>query len=158
MIKTKKVPLVYLILLTGLISCQKDKVQAESSIKGDWDITEIVSQYGSFVNNTFVENNTKREMGDLGTFNFAQYDVIYNFTRNDTLYTGNTAWNLAYERVNSGFVKVPKYTLTIENRFIFDAFFEDGTKNAEKNAKEMRLTQIPANGDQVVIELKLVKR
>lgn len=140
-----------------LTSCRKDKIQAENSIEGDWKVTEIITQYGAFLNNTFVSDSTRRNSGDLGTFTFTAENVSYNVILNQLLFSGNQGWSLTYERVNSGFVRVPKYTLTIGTEFIFDVFFEDGTRNAEKNAKLITLTQIPALSDQLMMTLTLRK-
>lgn len=140
-----------------LMSCNKDERQAINSVEGVWDLTEITSVYGSFQNTTFVSNSEIRERGNLGVFNFSEETVDYNFTRNDTTYTGNANWNLVTERVNSGFTRTNKHTLTIRENFIFDVTFEDATRNSEKNATEMTFVKTATLDDAVFIEMKLRK-
>lgn len=147
----------FIMVAITFLGCKKDQVQAEDSLRGEWQVTELVSQYGSFSNGTFIEISTLKEIGQLGKFTFGKSEVSYNFTRNDTLYSETAPWKLAYEKANSGFTRVPEFTLDIGQQFSFDVFFEDGTKNVEKNAKRALLTQIPQKGDRVVVTLEIEK-
>ena len=142
-----------------LISCSKDEVQAEKSIEGTWNVVEIISNYGDFSNNGFNPTETVSDVGELGTFTFTDNSVDFNFTRNDTTYNGISSWNLDYEKVNSGFFKVPKFTLDISDQFLFDVIFEDNTKNAEKNATTVTFIENPTNdGFGIQIQLSLEKK
>ena len=147
-----------ILFVTIFISCDKNEVQAENSIEGIWNLVAITSYYGDFSNNGFNPTETVSDAGELGDFTFTQNSVDFNFTRNDTTYTNSSSWNLDYEKVNSGFTKVPKFTLEINDQFLFDVVFEDNTKNAEKNAKTMTFTETPTDGFGVSIEISLEKR
>ncbi len=139
------------------MACNKDEMQAEDSIKGEWNIIEINSHYGEFFQNGFNPSETISEIDQLGTFIFMEDSVQFDFTRNDTLYTGIDSWDIISEKVNSGFTKETKFMLTIENHFIFNVAFEDGTRNSEKDAKKVTFINIPSNGQGVLIEMLLEK-
>jgi hypothetical protein len=138
-------------------SCEKDEVQATNSIIGNWSVVEITSLYAEFTNNGFNPIETISEQGLLGTFTFDQDSVAFTFTRNDTLFTGNSTWELTTERVNSGFTQVTEFTLSIDNEFVFDLEFEDGTLNSEKDAQELTFTNNPTNGNGVLINMVVEK-
>ena len=138
-------------------SCKKDEVQAAESLNGIWDVIGISSYYGDFSNNGFNPTETIEEDGQLGTFNFMEDSVDFNFTRNDTLFAGVGAWDIDVERVNAGFVRVPVFTLSIENHFLFDVSFGDETRNSEKNATTATFVTTPT-GLGVLIEMSLEKR
>lgn len=153
-----KVWFLFASILVLFAACNKDEIQAEKSIEGNWKVVEITSYYGEFFSNGgFDPSETILDSGDLGSFNFSENFVDYSFTRNDTLFSGNGSWVLELEKVNQGFTKVNKFTLTIEGHFEFDVAFEDQTKNAEKNAKELTFMEYPTSGFGVGIELKLEK-
>ncbi len=133
-----------LVLVALLPSCTKDIVHAERSVRGAWKLTFVESFYGTFTETSFNADESVEETGDLGTFVFTADSVTFDYTRNDTLYTGTRAWDLTSERVNAGFNKVTEYTLTIEDEFVFDVKFEDGTKNSHKEADSMEWTETPA--------------
>jgi hypothetical protein len=65
----------------------------------------------------------------------------YNFEANNEFYAGNEPWTMKTEKVNAGFTRTTQHTLTIQNQFVFDVMFEDGTKNSERNAKLMTLAK-----------------
>ncbi len=132
-------------------------MQAENSIEGVWEIVGIISQYGTFSENSFIPSQKVEELGQLGTFTFGEESVDFNFTRNDTMYSGSSSWVLDFEKVNAGFTKEPKFTLTITDHFLFDVFFEDGTKNSEKDAEQATFTATPSSGIGVQIEFSLEK-
>lgn len=139
-------------------ACRKDEIQAENSLEGIWDIVTIHSTYGEFSENGSSPTENISESGQLGTFDFMQEDVDFNFTRNDTLFSGSGSWDIETQRVNAGFSKVTEFTLTIDDHFLFDVFLGDGTKNSEKNAISASFHEIPTNGIGVSIELMLEKR
>jgi hypothetical protein len=152
-----KLPIL-LIALLYFSSCEKDDIQARESIRGNWTVVEITSLYASFTANGFgTPTATVSEQGQLGTFNFEEDVVDFSFTRNDTLFAGNSTWNLSTERVNAGFTQVTEFTLAIENEFVFDLTFEDATLNSEKDAREVTFTNSPNNGIGVLIVIKLEK-
>ena len=138
-------------------SCKKDEAQAEDSLVGEWQVTEINSYYGTFTENSQNIIGEKLEKGSLGSFLFKDEVVDYSFTRNDTLYSGTDNWILSFEKVNSGFTQVNKFTLSIGNKFDFDLTFEDQTSNAEKDAKFINLAETPTSGKGVMIMLRLDK-
>lgn len=154
-----KLSLFSLLLIPVLfMGCNRDEIQAEKSIEGNWEIVSIATNYGSFDVNSFAATDRVEESGTLGSMNFTEQTVDLNFTRNDTSYTGTEQWSLAYEKVNSGFIRVPQFTLTIENQFVFDVLFEDGTKNAEKKATRMTFYEIISGPSNRHVEMVLEKR
>lgn len=155
----------FLIITIALLflACNKDEVQAERSLEGVWDITAIDSEYGEFTQSQFGSSfdsyDSISEYGLLGTFNFSETTVDYEFIRNDTMYSGNETWNLELEKVNSGFTRVNEFTLNIENQFLFDVSFGDETKNAEKNATSLTFLESPSeSGYAVRLQISLEKR
>lgn len=140
------------------ISCQQDEVQAEESLEGVWDIVSLTSYYGEFSETSFDASETVSESGQLGTFEFVEDSVAYSFTRNDTAYVGNVSWILELKKVRSGFSRENQFTLTLENRFVFDVSFEDETRNAEKDATTTAFITIPGEESSVFVEMSLEKR
>lgn len=139
--------------------CKKDDIQAAKSLKGEWDVVAISSFYAKFIENGFVPFETIEESGQLGTFHFKEDSVDFNFMRNDTLYAGKAAWNLDLEKVRQGFSRGNEFTLTIEDYFILDVSFENGTRNSEKNANSMTFIETPTTtGFGVAIEMSLEKK
>lgn len=118
----------------------------------------IISYYGDFSDSGFNPTETIEEAGDLGSFEFTENTVDFEFSRNDTLFSGSSIWDLNMERVNAGFVKVPEFTLTIEEQFLFIVAFEDETKNAEKDAMEITFAGQPIGNSRVFMEISLEKR
>ena len=153
-----RILIVWAIIPITFLSCNKDEIQAEKSLEGGWDVIEITSIYGEFFENGFDPSETITESGALGTFDFTGDSVDFDFTRNDTSYTGTGKWNIIAERIREGFIRVPEFTITIENQFLFEAHFDDGTKNSEKNANRVSFVQTPINGIGVLIEMFLEKR
>ena len=139
------------------ITCNKDENQARKSIEGDWNVIAINSTYGNFSGNGFDPDTTIEETGELGTFMFGDDSVLFNFTRNDTLNVGSSTWSIKSEKVNSGFTRVTDFTLTIDNTFVFNVEFEDGTKNSEKKAKKATFIETPDSGYGVLMEMSLEK-
>ena len=150
--------LVCLLLATLFVGCRRDEIQAEKSLLGAWDVSTIFSQYGEFSNNVFDPTESVRDSGQLGSFTFTEAAVAYEFTRNDTLFTGSGAWDLTTERVNAGFTRVTAFTLTIENLGEFDVTFEDATSNSEKNAEAVTLIEAPADGAGGWMQVEMEKR
>jgi len=155
----------YLIIVIAItfIACKKDEVKAEESLEGEWDITTITSDYGevaqnSIGSNTFYPSELVEETGQLGTFSFTENTVDFEFTRNDTLYSGTENWNLELEKVNAGFTRVNEYILSIENQFLFIVAFGNETKNSEKNATSITFLESPSEiGYGVSIQMELEK-
>lgn len=142
-----------------LVACSKnDEIQAADSLEGVWDIVAISSLYGEFFENGFNPSETVTETTQLGSFHFMEDSVEYAFTRNDTLYTGIGTWELELEKVQEGFSKSNKFTLTIEDHFLFDVSLGDGTRNAEKNASTATFVETPSSGFGVLIEISLEKQ
>ena len=74
------------------------------------------------------------------------------------MYNGSSNWILTHEKVNSGFTQTNKFNITIGNKFDFYITYEDQTKNAEKDAKYVTLSQTLIEGNGVMILLKLDKK
>ncbi len=144
-------------LFLCLVSCGNTEDDAADSIIGEWTVTEIISQYGSFSENAYNNESSITEDGDLGTFHFDKDSVRFDYTRNDTLYTGSSSWSLNHERVNSGFVRVDQFRLSIDDYFLFDVRFEDGTSNSEKNAEYLSLSELAQDTTHLLINLSLEK-
>lgn len=123
--------LISLSIATFLISCSDDEADANASLKGDWDVKKAI----------WVTNDGNIETQDAGYMNFSSETVEYNFTVTDSTYSGTADWELTKEMVNSGFHKVPKYTLTIGEVFTYDVLFGDGTDDSAEDATEITLTQ-----------------
>ena len=147
----------FIVLISGW-ACNSDDDQAINSIRGTWEVTSITSIYGQFVENGFNPSETITETGALGFFNFSNDAVAFEFTRNDTLYSGNDIWSITSEKVNAGFTQETKYNLIIENHFLFEVNFGDGTKNSERNAESATFIESPDIGFGALIELELEKR
>ena len=71
--------------------------------------------------------------------------MTYNFTRGGVPTSGQTTWSLIRDLVNSGFVKVERYTLDFD-ALSFVCAFGDETSDAEKNATDIRLSGTGADG------------
>lgn len=148
----------FLVIVSSFFACQKnDEIQAENSLMGVWDITTVSSTYGEFFDNGFDPTETITESAPIGSFHFKKDVVEYDFSRNDTLFTGTASWQLDLEKVRSGFFRENKFTLTIEDHFLFDVSFEDSTRNAEKDAKSVTFLERPSSGFGVLIEMALEK-
>lgn len=158
MIEFKIYLLALIMLPLLLIGCGRDEVQAENSLEGDWEVVAITSYYGEFSTTSFDATEIIADSGQLGSFSFGADSVDYAFTRNDTLFTGSMAWNLAFEKVNSGFTRTNQFTLNIEDEFLFNVSFEDDTKNSEKDATNIDLIQNREGDSELLIEMSLEKR
>ena len=148
--------LVFITLLFN--SCRKDEVQAERSLEGTWNVTAITSWYGLLDETSFNAEETIEESGQLGTFEFGATSVDFNFTRNDTLYTGSSTWELHLAKVQSGFFRVNEFTLEIDGEFTYDVTFEDATRNAERNANSLTFIEEQFGDPGVLIEMILEKQ
>jgi len=95
--------LIFVVTCVHFTSCVDDELQAEDSLEGVWNVTEIFSLYGEFFPTGFNSSSNLTEEGALGYFNFNENNVAYSFTRNDTLYSGNMDWNLDIEKRTTGF-------------------------------------------------------
>lgn len=162
---TNTIQLTVIIILSLLLgSCTKDEIQGRNSLDGTWNINKILSQYADFQveNNTVISSENLEnieETGDLGRFIFSENKVNYNFTRNDTVFSGDGNWELKLEKVNTGFFKTNKWTLIIADDFVFDVTFEDATKNSEKNAKVAEFRSWPTtSGKGVAFFMSLKKQ
>lgn len=153
-----KLKLFYILLVCSLCAaCNKDEKQAQRSLEGTWNVTAVASNYGNFSDTGVSIDSTVSENGALGTFQFGDSRVDYQFTANNTIYEGSTPWQLEAEKVNEGFVRVNQFTLTIEDAFVFEVQFEDATKNAEKKAKSATFTEKPPSESSVQVVLWLEK-
>ena len=131
-----------------LSSCAKQNLKnAKNSIDGNWNVIKIYSE------NTPTSNEQSEE-GDLGTFVFSDNTVDYKFTRLEEEYAGNATWELKREKVNQGFTKVEKYTLTMDD-YTFHCRFGDETSDAEKNATEIQLNLITSDDQPNEFQLHL---
>ena len=152
------IPFVLLLIGLTLASCNRDEIQAQKSLVGSWDVTAITSIY---IPPPGVRNDPSDrvdEAGALGTFEFTEDSVYFSFTRNDTLYTGNSAWLLDRTRVREGFFRVNRFTLGIANQFLFDVTFGDRTANSEKNATSVTFLNDLLNGGTVWYTISLEKQ
>lgn len=162
-ITSKLSPLLVLVILL-LTGCDKDQMQGQASLEGRWTVNEIESLYAEFdVDNGSVrgigESEKILESGDLGFLNFNEGQVIYEFTRNDTLISGSGSWELKVAEVQQVFFKVNQWTLIVANDLVFDVRFEDGTKNSEKKANSVEFDNWPkSSGYGVAFFLKLEKQ
>lgn len=134
-----KLPLYCLLLLLSFSTCQKQNLnRAEKSLEGTWKVTKIYTAYGEKKELGTQTNEEFTEEGNLGVFTFGETEVDYSYTRLDTLYEGNSKWNLTREKVNAGFTNAEQYTLKFDNQN-YICRFGDETKDAEKNATELSL-------------------
>ncbi len=151
--KSFLIPIIFLVIY----GCSKDDLQAERSLKGKWTIYRIRSQYGTFFQNGFDPSDEVDESGQLGSFNFTQDSVVFNFQRNDTLYSGDTTWKLSSQKIRQGFFRESEFMVIIKGHYNFNVIFEDGSRNAEKNARELTLIEVPTEGYGVLIEIFMRK-
>ncbi len=140
-----------------LFSCNRNQIQAENSLEGNWTVVAITSYYGDFDGTSFNVEETIEESGNLGSFIFAENRLVFNFTRNDTFFGGTAPWTLSADKVREGFFRVPEFVLDIEDSFSFDVQFEDETKNAERDAENVRFTSPEADSRELIIEMSLEK-
>ena len=133
--------------------------EAKKSIEGQWEITNTNYTLREFSGNNFESvGNTQVQTGQLGYFDFGTEKVTYSYYIADEDFNGIEPYTLKTEKVNAGFTRATNHTLTINDKFVFNVTFEDGTKNAEKNAKEMILVQSTTVEQPVFVELKLKKK
>lgn len=158
MIKSFKFQALLLLILPLIfIGCSRDLIQAENSLEGDWTVVAITSYYGDFDRNSFNATETVLDSGMLGSFNFSEGVVDYSFSRNDSSFAGSSNWTLESEKVNAGFTRVLEFTLDIEDNFLFEVEFENQTKNAEKEATNVRFRENATGPSELLIELTLEK-
>ncbi|MEL6588961.1 MAG: hypothetical protein AAFQ87_04325 [Bacteroidota bacterium] len=146
-----------LLLSLSLFSCQREEIQALESLEGEWNVVAIESLYGAFTRTTGNATEIVEDAGQLGTMTFEEETVRFTFTRNDTLFSGTSDWELAYEKVRSGFFRVPQYTLTIDELGEFDVAFEDGTNNSQRNAESAEFRQNTIEPSERVLIFNLEK-
>ena len=128
-----------ILLLITLVACgDKDLDNAKKSLVGNWTVNRVYTQLPG--------GNDQQQTGNLGTFQFTQNQLNYSFTKDGATQNGQSAWNLRREMVNSGFVKVEKYTLDFDGRS-FVCAFGDETSDAEKNATAIRLEDKDGSGN-----------
>ncbi|MEL7340374.1 MAG: hypothetical protein AAGM67_07815 [Bacteroidota bacterium] len=145
------------VLSIGLFSCQREEVQAINSLEGNWNITAITSYYGEFDETAFNPTETVEEAGQLGTMQFEAETVRFNFSRNDSLFAGNSDWALEFEKVNEGFFRVPRYTLFIDALGTFEVQFEDDTKNAQRDAQNAIFREVTDTPQERIVHFTLEK-
>ncbi len=121
-----------------LFACKRDLKQGQKSLEGHWEIDEIISFYPQGDAND--QERVEERNSLLGYFTFTDVDLTFEYTRNDTLYSETTTWQLETEKVNSGFTKVRVFTLLLANGQTYECVFGDQTKNAEKDANEITLS------------------
>lgn len=155
----KIIPSLFSILSLLLTACQDDDLaQGINSLEGSWQVTAAKSFYEIAQPDGRLQRSRVDEEGNLGRFEFAEDMVSYQFNRNDTLYQGRERWHLENTRENQGFFKVNRFTLLIDGTFTFKCEFEDQTKNAEQNAKNITLrTKLEEKIDAVSFEMSLNK-
>ena len=141
-----------------VMSCNNDLMEAEESLEGAWDIIRIESFYGEFSETTFNSSEMVVDSGELGSFLFTQNFVEFNFTRNDTLFSGNSQWAINHERIREGFFRTNEFTLTIQDQFVFDVTFGDDTRNAERNASAASFITKPGDDSGLYLVMSLDKR
>jgi predicted nucleotide-binding protein (sugar kinase/HSP70/actin superfamily) len=142
-----------------LLSCNRDEVQAENSVRGVWQITSTNVTKGEFDESNFVSNESEMQTGQLGSFDFGEDVVTYNLNIGEEIMSGTKEpWTLTTKKVNSGFTRINVNTLTIGNKFVFDVTFEDGTKNSERKATRMALVSDPTLEQPIFIETTLIKK
>lgn len=163
--KKRILPLfVSLSVMILMSSCQDDEVQAFNSLKGSWKVTQATTSYavftefeGQILGNGGIDSSHV-DSGNLGFFNFMNDEADFSYTRKGTLREGRGNWILEACKVRVGFFRTTEFSLEIQNHFLFDVQFEDGTRNSEKNAKYITLSQYPTEpGPGMFLELMLEK-
>ena len=144
------------------LACNKDEMQAEESLEGEWEVVAADSHYGVVeefdFGNSFSISESASDTGQLGTFLFTQNTVEFSFLRNDTLYEDSTSWNLDLERQREGFSRTNRFTLTIDEDFLFEVTFGNDIRNSEENATSITFIEEPnIPGPGVMIQLMLEK-
>ena len=131
--------LLSLLFCLSLMACGENDLQnAKNSLKGNWTVNRI------YVENT--GGNGQNQTGNLGAFGFSETNLNYSFNKGGIVKNGQGAWTLKRELVNSGFVKVEKYTLEFDG-LSFVCAFGDQTSDAEKNATNIRLEGVGNDGN-----------
>lgn len=141
-----KNPLLQVALLVFLIvsACKEDDTsQGVNSLQGTWQVSEAISIYGN-------SEDRVDEDGNLGQFNFDGDTLRFEYTRNDTLYQGEEAWQLQRTRENQGFFKVNVFILIVENYETFVCEFGDQARDSENNATNITLRRQPEEDEQGV--------
>ncbi|MEN0050194.1 MAG: hypothetical protein AAF806_24225 [Bacteroidota bacterium] len=153
----EKSSLILLFLALTFFACEKANLNAgEASLEGTWNVNSIFSAYGERTELGINVEESIQEEGNLGAFNFSETTVDASYTRLDTLYKIASSWELKRDKISEGFFKVEQYTLcTDDQSFICE--FGDQTKDAERNATQIRLifetTEIGAY-EQFVLKLE----
>jgi hypothetical protein len=129
---------VFVFVCSLLFSCKRDLKQGQKSLEGHWEIDEIISYYPQGDAN--AQERVEERASLLGYFTFSEDGLVYEYMRNDTLYSETTTWQLETEKVNSGFTKVRVFTLVLANGQTYECIYGDQTKNAEKDANEITLS------------------
>lgn len=146
-----------LLLSLSLFSCQREEVQALESLEGEWNVVAIESLYGAFTRTGGNATETVEDAGQLGTMLFEEGTVRFNFNRNDSLFAGNSDWELEFEKVNEGFFRVPRYTLIIDALGTFEVQFEDDTKNSQRDAQNAIFREVTDAPQERIVHFTLEK-
>lgn len=140
-----------------LVSCQSDDLQDDiDRLIGRWNVIQINSYYGEFVENGHNGLDIVEETGDLGQFTFEDFDAMeYSFTRNDTIYVNSGSWGFQKDRFREiGFFKTTKLSITVPENQVFDVDF----RNSYGPENTIQLFMEPKNlGFGVAVELFLEK-
>ncbi|MEZ4883243.1 MAG: hypothetical protein R3E32_00810 [Chitinophagales bacterium] len=124
-------------------SCSKSKLQhAQESLIGNWAVTKAYLPMPT-------KGETQQESGKLGTFQFGEKQVSYSFENNGKKYEGTSSWELTMQKVHSGFINVPEYTLQLQNNLHFIATFGDQTSDATVKATRMGLSLKEGSGGNI---------
>jgi len=148
------------LICISVSSCEKDELQGTESLRGNWTVTQIKSYYGEFTENGHNGLDVLEESDDLGYFNFSNGSMEYNYTRNDTVYSGQGPWDLtASSRRQMMVFKEVDFSLKVPNNDVnFEATFGGGARNSEKDATKVELYQEPSEpGFGVATEIFLSK-
>lgn len=142
-----------LVMVLILFSCSKDLGQGEDSLMGTWDVVFAETVPVNF------ENRLPEDQGNIGTFIFKEDVMDYFFVHNQDTLTGSSPWRLSLKKQREGFFRVNDFTLKLENFLDFKVNFEDQTRNAEKDAREIELIQdVGPNPNVDYLILKLNKQ
>lgn len=152
--------LIHLLLVSILIfsSCEKrDNRQAEKSIEGIWNVTELRVSEGERSEFGLSINSEQVLTENLEVFHFSDENVTWTYEPGDTIIINEENWTLSSRKENAGFTRVRVFTLDIAD-YDFKCVFDDDTKNAEKKAEKMSLQyETDKIGPYSSIEIKLAK-
>jgi len=142
--------LIVILLATLSFSCSKDLEQGEDSLMGAWDVVFAETVPINF------GNRLPADQGNLGTFTFRDDVMDYFFVHNQDTIMGSTPWLLTLDKERQGFYRTNSFTLKLESFLDFKVNFEDQTRNAEKDAREIELIEdvgLNPNVDYLILKL-----